>query len=345
VKKWITPGIAVVAAAAVTAAVLAFASGGKAASPSVCTTASSDTTMTKASCVSELVAPHVLTVNADAVSITSFINQSGVGGATAARVVLSVKFPSQVTVKAIKVLVNGTVVSNSCTPTTLPALAQTVSCSVGSIIGGDRAKMIVRFSTATGGVLEGAVSYGEGGNDSSPPRPNGTVNDTQKAWDTLAIAGASAAGDCFDATQFLNGGHATVSGSTTAQATTASVGQATTSLSLPCTPASAGVDTDPAHRPLNFVPVSFAEFPTTEGNVPGTVTIDFLSGVPKGFVLKELQLGKDPTDPNSWSPVPTCASNLSGSDSCIVNTKNLPKGGLEYNLNVFGSNFDPSYSG
>ena len=341
----IKPGLAAaVAAVAVTASLLALAGGGQAASPNICTEASTE--LVDASCLTEQVVPHVLTTGGDAVSATTFTNQSGVGGATATHVVLSVTFPgtATVTVEAIRMLVNGTVVSNSCTPATLPGPApgQTVSCSFGSIIGNDKAELIVRFSTTAGGSLVGAASYGEGGSDSNP-HPNTTVNDTQQARDTLAIAGTSAVGNCYDV---ATGQTQEVRGSTASQSIKAVVGKAS-SANLPCTPVSVGVDIDPKHlrSPLSFTQsVVFAEFTAITDGATGTVTIDFLSSLPKGFVLQELKLGFDPTDPHSWVQVPTCASNPSG-DSCIASQKNLPKGGQEFILNVLGSSFDPRYGG
>jgi hypothetical protein len=339
-KRWIKPGLAAaVAAAAATATLLALAGGGQAASPNICKTAS--TSSVDATCVTEQVVPHVLTAGGDAVSATTFTNESGVGGATASHVALSVTFPGTVTVGPIKMLVDGAVVSNSCTSST-----QVVSCSFGSIIGGGKAEMIVRFSTSTQGRLEGAASYGEGGNDSNP-HPNTTVNDTQVAHDTLAIAaGGTAAGDCFDAADFVNN-LVTVQGSTALQLTKASVGHAA-SQNLPCTPASAGVDTDSSHRPQTFSQnVSFVEFSTITGNATGTVTIDFFATLPKAFVLREWTPGTDLTVGTNWPTVLPCVSGLpqSGQDSCIASKKNLPKGGLEYILNVLGSSFDPRYGG
>jgi hypothetical protein len=348
-NRLINPGLAaaVAAAAAATASVLALASGGEAASPTICSRASTATA--NASCMTEQVVPHVLTAGKDAVSATHFTNQSGVGGATATHAVLSLTLRDATTnaalsftVKSIKLLVNEIDVSSSCLPPSGSVLA--VSCSVGNIIGGDDAEMIVRFSTTSPGNVVGAVTYGEGGSDSSPPRPNGSVNDTQVARDSLAIAGSSATGNCYDVA--TGGQTPEVRGSTTAQSITAVVGKAS-SVNLPCTPVSAGVDIDPDHlrRPLTFSQsVVFVEFTTITGGAAGTVTIDFLSSLPKGFVLKELKLGFVPTLAGSWAEVPTCASNQGG-DSCIVSTKNLPKGGMEYILNVLGSSFDPRYGG
>jgi hypothetical protein len=340
---------AVVAATAFVGSLLAFATGGKAASPNICNTSSTATS--NASCVDQTVAPHVLTANEDAVSITRFTNQSGVGGATATHVVLRATFPSPVTITGILLFVNNAQVSttNLCTPATLPSgpSIQSVSCSLGSMSGGGNAKMIVRFKTDQAMTVTGAAAYGESGNDSLPPRPNGTVNDTQQSRDSFTIAAAGTGqGDCFDANQFVNG-LASVSGATTTQSTLASLGQASPSLSLPCSPASAGIDTDPTHRPASFTrPVSFAEFMQIAGNTFGTVTIDFLTSVPNGLVLKELLAGTDPRVASNWQTVLNCVSGLPPSgDSCIFSRKNLPKGGLQLILHVLGSSVDPRYIG
>ena len=60
--------MAVVGAAAVIGSLLAFTTVGRAASPNICNTSSIGNT--NASCVDQTVAPHVLTANEDAVSIT-----------------------------------------------------------------------------------------------------------------------------------------------------------------------------------------------------------------------------------------------------------------------------------
>jgi hypothetical protein len=92
--------------------------------------------------------------------------------------------------------------------------------------------------------------------------------------------------------------------------------------------------------------VSFAEFMQITGNAFGTVTVDFLTSVPNGLVLKELVAGTDPTVASNWQPVPNCVSDLPPSgDSCISSKKNLPKGGLEFILHVLGSSVDPRYIG
>ncbi|HEU5279645.1 MAG TPA: hypothetical protein VFU26_12170 [Gaiellaceae bacterium] len=334
-KFWLRPsGSVIVIAAAVFAAVLAWASGGRAASPNICITPSTATS--NASCVTEIVAPHVLTAGGgDAVSITRFRNESGLGGATATHVVISASFSSAVTVKSISLFVNGSPASTS-TCTSSPT---SVSCPVGAIEGGGSAKLVVRFFATSALTVKGAADYGEGGSDSSPPRPNGSINDTQTSVDSLTVAGAGTAqGSCFDTSS------ATVGGATTTQSTSATVGQVDAGLGLPCTPASGGVDTT-GTKPNGFVDIWFAEFMEITGNAFGTVTLDALFNVPKGFVLKELT-GPNPALGTSWTEVPACVSGLPPSgDSCIFSKKNLSKGGVEWILHVLGSQSDPRYSG
>jgi hypothetical protein len=254
---------------------------------------------------------------------------------------VGVTFPSPVTVKSLALFVNGSKVfsnppptpgPNPCTPSTLPAslgAAQTVSCSAGDIAGGGTVRLVVQFSTNTGMALAGAASYG---------------NDTQTSRDELRIAGSSpgivAQGGCFATTQ------ATFAAATATQGTGLTVGRVDPSFGLPCSPASAGVDTNPNHHPPGFQDVSFAEFKPPAQGVFGTVIVRFLTSLPGSFVLKEL-IGSDPTLPSSWTPVPNCISGLppSGIDSCIFRKSISVNGGLEFNLHVLGSQTDPKYSG
>ena len=331
-KSWLQLGGGV--ALAVVAAVLALASGGRAAGFSICSTPSTPTS--NASCVSQIVTPHVVTANSDALSITQFTNQSD--GLTATHVVVGVAFPSQVTIKSITLSVNGSTVfsnpppnpatPNPCSPPALPVTGMTASCSVGDIAPGGTVRLVVRFSTNTGMVLTGSASYGD---------------DTQRSVDTLGIANASivAQGGCFNTAQI------TLAAGTTTQATRGIIGRIAPSFGLPCTPASVGVDFDPTHRPAGFQPVSFAEFkPPAEGTF-GTVTVRFFTSLPIGFVLKELT-GSDPTSASNWTAVPNCLSSglpPSGTDSCVFKKATPPSGGLEYGLHVLGSPTDPRYSG
>jgi hypothetical protein len=333
----VRPWLAVVAATtAGVVALLVFASGGGAASGNICASPS----LTSASCVKESLSPHVVTANGDAISVTDFKNEAGIGGATATHTVVSATFtPAPVSIKQVILLVNGVQVSSApCTVST-----DSVSCPAGNIDGGGSVRMIVRFSANADTQVAAKATYGESGNDNCPSRPNCTVNDTQGNSDSLTIAsGATAQGSCFDASQFIKG-LVTVSGSTLNKIVTASVGQADSSQNLPCTPAGAGVDTNQAHHPTTFLTpdVAFVEFMKLTSNGLGTVTIE-LASVPSGFVLKEF-VGTDPTNPADWVAVPPCGPQgvpPAGSDSCIAKAS-----AKKFTLNVFGSPVDPRYGG
>jgi hypothetical protein len=343
-KVLVISGLFALAGTIAVAAVLGTAGIGKAASPNICLTPST----TNASCVAQLTAPHVLTAGQDAVSVTRFTNESGIGGSSATHVVLSATFlvgtvATPVTVKGVTLFVNGSPVSTaSCSPASLatpPTSVATVSCPVGTIAGDSSAKLVVRFSASSARTVAGSASYGEGGNDSATPRPNGTKNDLQTSRDSFTIAGTSAQGNCFDTSL------ATLSGSTATQVTTASIGAVDPSLDLPCTPGGAGVDTV-GTRPTGFVPIWFTDFLTVNNGGFATVTLDALFNVPKGFVLRELT-GLNPSDAASWTAVPACnGSGLPPSgDSCIFETSSLPKGGVRWILHAFGTLFDSKYAG
>jgi hypothetical protein len=323
---------------------LILAGGGGAASPNVCLTSSTATT--DASCVRQLVTPHVVTANNDVQTITSFTNESGPGGATASRVLLTVTFPSSVTVKAIKVTVDGNVTfssappgpttPNPCTPATLPFAATTVTCSIGSVFGGSKANLYVRASTANGGTVTGSANYGERTNDNA-----GQLNNTQLARDAFSIGdGSTAKGGCFDSSS------TTLTGSTSTQSITSTAGPVDPSLKVQCTPLASGIDAA-GPRPTGFTPIWFTDFLAINGGGFGTVLVDANFKVPTGFVLRELT-GLSPTDANSWTPVPIgcLSSGLPPSgDSCIFDTKNLPKGGLRWILHVTGTLFDSKFAG
>ncbi len=290
----------------------------------------------------QLVVPHVVTLNNDLQTITSFTNESGPGGANASRVLLAVTFPSNVTVKAIKVTVNANVIFSSeppgpTTPNPCTTAATTVTCSLGSISGGSKANLYVRASTATGGVVTGSVNYGERTNDNARQ-----LNSTQVARDSFAISSDSKAqGGCFDSTSTSQ------TGSTSSQSTTSTAGPVDSSLKVQCMPLASGVDTT-GPRPLGFTDIWFTDFLAINGGGFGTVLVDALFKVPSNFVLKELTIPAFPTDPNSWTAVPIgcLASGLPPfGDSCIFDTKNLSKGGLRWILHVTGTLFDNKFAG
>lgn len=316
------------------AALLAVATAGRAASTNICSTPSTGTPLSPASCVQELVVPHYISTGASAISLTKFTNQSGVGGATATHTVISVNFQTPVSVTAIALSVGGLPISaTSCTPSPGSSSVTSVSCPVGNIAGGSTAKMTVEFSGATTTMtLTGAASYGEGCcNASNPP------NDYQVNYDKLTVVtDGTASGDCFSTTTW------NVNGKTSTQSTSASGGQG--SGGFPCTFADAGVfPTVPAGY---HTQVSFVEFPVMTGS-PATVVIQF-TPLPSGLNWKTFPLYENNGGANFV--VPNC--NLDGSvpsgsgfDSCIYNRSTLPKGGAEIDMHVTGSPIDGSYWG
>jgi hypothetical protein len=349
------------AALVVVAAILASAGGGPAASGNICNTPSIGLPLSAASCVTEIVSPHFIGSdqngtggNGTALSFTKFHNEAGPTGATASHVVLTVTFPTTVTVVAQTVWVAAPrstaysqISSSGCTHT-----ATTASCPAGNIPGDGRARMIVQFTTNQGGQLKGEAQYGEGGgNPSNPP------NDDQVNYDTLTYT-TSASGGCFD----LSGTSTqTVTFTTAPQQTQAVVGQ-TNDTSLPCTYADTGVLPD---TPFGHTRISFVEFPTFLNNGYALVRM-ILTPVPQGFNLNKSPIFED----TSYAPpffgtsitVPNCdrKGNLVGAegtpvagqtdpspvnDSCVSGRFSLGKGNGEIDLHVFGSPADGHYSG
>jgi hypothetical protein len=347
--------IACAGLAGVASIFLAVAGLGTAASPSICSTNPS-----APACIVESVSPHFLTAVPNnpvpppaqwpqAVSTTRFTNQSGLGGANASHTKISVTFSGTpiaptaplVDIREIRtVRPDGTAVPNSCATTSV-----TVTCAVGSTAGAQTVKLVVRFGAATNITLVGDVTYGESGND-NPSGPNGIVNDNHSNSDFVLVGGTQQ-GSCFN----LETGQTTmVTGSTTSQATTATVGQ-TAIAGLPCTPAAAGVLTAVRSGSGQNVPgtftrdISFTDFLSISNDGAATVLVDFLTSLPKGFKLQELVNLADPTNPQSWVEVKKCGEPTLSPDSCISGTKNLPKGGFRYILSALGTFDDAKYSG
>ena len=280
-----------VAALAVLAGVLASATGSRAASGNICTTPSVGTPLSAASCVTEVVAPHF--TGGPAISFTKFHSESGINGATATHVSLTVTFPAGgANVDSISVWVAGpgsttfTQISNSCTP-----LGQqtAVSCSVGNISGGGSAKMIVQFDGSGSGTLKGEAQYGEGGgNPSNPP------NDDQVNYDTLTVGSTTADGGCFTGTSatFTSGSSAN------GQKTSVNLGQ-TSDTTLPCTYADAGVKDKSLGKNPGNSDISFVEFPTLAAGTFANVTITFPSTVKVNNKTPIFEDTTYTTDPNT----------------------------------------------
>jgi hypothetical protein len=306
--------------------------------------------------VTEQVAPGFLSASGgDALSVTKFRNEAS--GTTAAHVVLAVSFPSSLSVKNITLAINGsTADASACTPapSSLPQTVMTVSCPVGNIAGGGTAKMTVRFTTTTTATLTGSATYGEGGG--TPGQP---PNSVQVNTGTVTVSSdASVQGGCFDAPT-------TVTGTTTGQATSASVGTAADS-SLPCTFVDAGVLSNTFASPGTLKSqISFVDFPALSGTGLATLKI-FFTPLPKGVnSVNTLKLLEDTNYAvpyfSSYITVPDCdkSGNIPApvgvpakgandtvahtNDSCIFDRSPLKNGGGELDLHAISSPFDGHY--
>jgi len=357
-------GLAGVALLVAAAAALAFAGGGRAASPNICAGPSTGSPLSPATCVQQFVGPHFIAPGANAISVTKFHNE---GTASATHLVLSVLFPAG---GVGIVSVNGVSPASSGCTVTAPPGSTTVSCPEGDIAGGGNAKMTVRFTAGTTMTLTGTATYGESGND-NPGGPNGGVNDREVNYDTLTVpSNGSAAGGCFDVPVPQTGSLGV------AQTTSAAVGSAADT-TLPCTFVDAGVldkSVSKNHGPAN-TQVSFVEFPFLApdllGNAFGTVKILF-TPLPAGVNLNKLKLQEDTSYPKPFETtgffgtsvtVPDCNKDGTipgtngnpapgstdalphANDSCIFNRSSLPKGGGEIDMHVLGSPFDGHYQG
>jgi hypothetical protein len=336
--------------------VLVLASGGSAAGKNICAVPSAGSPPSPASCVTEQVAPGFLsTGGGDALSVTKFTNEAA--GTTAAHVVLAVNFPSPKSVASIKLTINGSSAdASACTPapSSLPVAVSAVSCPVGNIAGGGTAKLTVRFTTTTTATLTGSATYGEGAG--TPGQP---ANSVQVNTGTVTVSSdASVQGGCFDEPT-------TVTGTTTGQATSASVGTAADS-SLPCTFADAGVLDNTFALPGTLKSqISFVDFPALGGTGFATVKI-FFTPLPAGVnSVNKLKLLEDTnygvpffktsiTVPdcdksgNIPAPVGIPAKGATdavahSNDSCIFKRSPLPGGGGELDLHAISSPFDSHY--
>jgi hypothetical protein len=313
---------------------LVLASGGTAASGKICKTPTTSSNL-YASCVAEIVSPHVLTAGGTAVSLTAFKNESGPGGANASHVALKVTFNNPVSVSSVGWSLNGSTPSNSGCTTPASNLSS-VSCSVGNVAGGGKVVMVVQFSTSTAETLNANVQYGEGA-----AQPNSVPNDSQDAKpDSLSIAsGNEAGGNCFDKS---SGGMET--GFSALQQTTVTV-SGDASLTLPCMPIDAGVRDD------GFTTqTSFFEFPLLSTSTAPAVLVIKFTPLPTSLKLKTFPLYEDRDGNGTFElTVPPCNPQPTpipaGNDSCIFNRASLRQGGAELDLYVTGSLLDSSYHG
>lgn len=337
-KRWIGVGLVALAVAATAAAIGGFATGGKAASTNTCPPTSTTNPPTS-SCFSLVVLPNsYLTVSKTGLAIAEFANT--LGTATANHVVITFTGLSGVSATAISASVPG------------PCSLQTLSCSLGSVPGGATVRVFLRFTapstpqqvgplTATLGFDESNGNTGSPGNDtiqaisnqivvvapgtrSTPPQLQGLCQATVSATNPLSLNTVSDRG----------------------QQTKLSTSSAADS--LPCTPASAGIES--ALAPPGAcggndctTQLSFVFFPTLLNSAFATVVLDFpASELPDGttpatFTLWEFLPG------SAAQTVPDCPNQTP--DACIFLRQKFQGQGVELVLHVFGTPVDGHFGG
>ena len=125
------------AAVVAAGALLAFATGGNAASSKACTQTGSTANDFSANCVVVSVAPIVLSTNKVGVAAVKFKNVFN--KATATHTVVGLDLPDGITLATPAAITSSPAVTCS---------EQTVSCSFGSVPGGATVTMYVRFTTS-----------------------------------------------------------------------------------------------------------------------------------------------------------------------------------------------------
>ena len=328
------------AAVVAAGALMAFATGGNAASSKACTQTGST-----ANCVVVSVAPIVLSTNKVGVAAVKFKNVFN--KATATHTVVGVDLPDGITLATPAAITSSPAVTCS---------EQTVSCSFGSVPGGATVTMYVRFTTSlpAGSPLDPFV--GTASFDESNGNTGTTTNDSFSTSADSPVIGAEISPDGHGANQ---AGLCTSDLSQTAFTTNAGGQQVNVSTlpaiaqgGLPCTPVAAGVRDATADEANACggscpTPISFVFFPILNGNAKATVLAIFptipstISSWQKTPLFELLGTGTATTSVQ----VANCGAPKNPSpDTCILNLSKFGPQGVQFTLSVAGSAFDGRYT-
>jgi hypothetical protein len=328
------------AAVVAAGALLAFATGGNAASSKACTQTGST-----ANCVVVSVAPIVLSTNKVGVAAVKFKNVFN--KATATHTVVALDLPDGITLATPAAITSSPAVTCS---------EQTVSCNFGSVPGGATVTMYVKFTTAlpAGSTVPNFV--GTASFDESNGNTGTTTNDSFSTSANPPVIGAEISPDGHGADQ---GGLCTSDLSQTAFTTNAGGQQVNVSTlpasaqgGLPCTPVAAGVRDATADEANACggscpTPISFVFFPILNGNAKATVLVIFptipstVSSWQKTPLFELLGMGTATTSVQ----VANCGAPKNPSpDTCISNLSKFGSQGVQFTLSVAGSAFDGRYT-
>jgi len=328
------------AAVVAAGALLAFATGGNAASSKACTQTGST-----ANCVVVSVAPIVLSTSKVGVAAVKFKNVFN--KATATHTVVGLDLPDGITLATPPAITSSPAVTCS---------EQTVSCDFGSVPGGATVTMYVRFTTSlpAGSPLDPFV--GTASFDESNGNTGTTTNDSFSTSADSPVIGAEISPDGHGANQ---AGLCTSDLSQTAFTTNAGGQQVNVSTlpaiaqgGLPCTPVAAGVRDATADEANACggscpTPISFVFFPILNGNAKATVLAIFptipstISSWQKTPLFELLGTGTATTSVQ----VANCGAPKNPSpDTCILNLSKFGPQGVQFTLSVAGSAFDGRYT-
>ena len=349
-------GILGLAVAATAALLLAFASGGNAASANTCTqTTPPPASPAQANCLFVSVVPNVLSSNKTGLLIVRFKNT--IGTATATHTVLKATMPSGTSV--VPKGVTGSTLKANCSQ-------DSVSCSFGSVPGGSIVSMYVQFVLSTPNTppaqldpVKGFVSF-----DESNQNTGTTTNDTfESDSGTTAIAGPIASRTDQGGSQ---GGLCTGTLSQTGFNTTSGNGQEAnigdlpaSAPGLPCTPVSAGVT--PATDEENAACVArlgvvcpadtaFVFFPVLANNAAAVLTVNYPT-LPsfvdsqhwKDTPLFEFLADPQPGDPGHLTLIQLVKCGVTPNpspDSCLLGDPKKFGQGVSFSVSVTGSLLD-----
>jgi hypothetical protein len=333
-------GILALGAAATAAALLAFASGGNAASSKACV---QQLNPAQANCLFVAVVPNVLSANKTGLVVVRFKNIFA--NATATHTVLAATMPS------------GASVSSVSASTGVTCSQATVSCPIGSVPGGSIVSMYVQFTTtlsapSTLGAVKGFVSFDEANQNTGT-----TTNDTFEtdSGQTPIVGAISNAGQGADQGGLCTNDLAQTGFTTNlnGQQTNVSDLPQPAQGGLPCTPVSAGArpataDENSACGGSCATPVSFVFFPVLNNNATATVAV-ILPTLPAGVsawqktpLFEILGTGSSQTRVQlvNCGVVPNPSP-----DTCITNLAKFGSKGVQFTLSVAGSPFDGRYTG
>jgi hypothetical protein len=326
-------------------ALLAFATGGNAASSKACTQTGSTANDFSANCVVVSVAPIVLSTNKVGLAAVKFKNVFN--KATATHTVVGLDLPDGITLATPAAISSSPAVTCS---------EQTVSCDFGSVPGGATVTMYVKFTTALPAGSTVANFVGTASFDESNGNTGTTTNDSFSTSAAPPVIGAEITSDGHGADQ---GGLCTSDLSQTAFTTNAGGQQVNVSTlpasakgGLPCTPVAAGVrgataDEANACGGSCPTPISFVFFPVLNGNATATVLAIFptipstVSSWQKTPLFELLGTGAA----TKQVQVANCGAPKNPSpDTCILNLSKFGPQGVQFTLSVAGSAFDGRYT-